>query len=141
MSKMIYIDNEDEYYKKMDRLKCDGYKWTSGKDIEALDISNLLPVYIYANECTGEIAYIELQSDGTKTISDNVNHPTHYNKYPVEVIESIKNLSTHEQFVGYLRGNITKYLARYSFKNGKEDLKKAKYYLEQLIDFEYGSDK
>jgi len=73
-------------------------------------------------------------------MSDNVNHPTHYNQYPVEVMDSIHNLSTHEQYSGYLKGNIIKYLSRYPFKNKEEDLKKAKYYLEQLIEFEYGSE-
>ena len=71
-------------------------------------------------------------------MSDSVNHPSHYNQYPVEVIDSIKNLSTHEQFVGYLKGNIINYLSRYSFKNQEEDLKKARFYIDKLIEFEYG---
>jgi hypothetical protein len=39
---------------------------------------------------------------------------------------------TPEQFVGFLRGNVIKYMAR--DKNGVEDLKKAKHYLEKLLE-------
>jgi hypothetical protein len=40
---------------------------------------------------------------------------------------------TKEQFVGYLKGNIQKYLWRFEHKNGIEDLKKAEFYLSRLI--------
>jgi hypothetical protein len=36
--------------------------------------------------------------------------------------------------LGFLEGNIIKYIARYKEKNGVEDLKKAKHYLEKLIE-------
>ena len=35
--------------------------------------------------------------------------------------------------MNYIEGNIIKYTTRYKFKNGIEDLKKAKWYLEKLI--------
>jgi len=41
---------------------------------------------------------------------------------------------TAEEFKGYLKGNTEKYIWRYSYKNGLEDLKKAKVYLQWLID-------
>jgi len=41
-----------------------------------------------------------------------------------------------EQFIGFLRGNIHKYLDRYKDKNGVEDLQKAMHYLEKLIEIE-----
>ena len=71
-------------------------------------------------------------------MSDSVNHPSHYTQYPVEVIESMKNLCTHEEFVGYLKCNIIKYLARYRYKNKAEDLQKLEFYRKRLEDFEYG---
>jgi len=37
-----------------------------------------------------------------------------------------------------LEGNIVKYVTRHKAKNGKEDLEKALYYLQMLIDREYG---
>ena len=40
---------------------------------------------------------------------------------------------SYQQFTGYLKGNIQKYIWRYDRKNGTEDLKKAQWYLERLI--------
>ena len=76
---------------------------------------------------------------------DLVNHPPHYNKGGMEVIEVIELVTggktggkrTGDQgFVGYLLGNILKYLLRFEHKNKDnpvEDLKKARWYLDKLI--------
>ena len=63
---------------------------------------------------------------------DMVNHPPHYNKYGVECIDAIR-AATGEGFEYYLQGNVMKYLWRYRYKNGVEDLKKANWYLELMI--------
>ena len=62
-------------------------------------------------------------------MSGNVNHPKHYNTGKVEVIDAIE-----EWEMGFCDGNVIKYVARHKHK-GKpiEDLKKAKWYLERLI--------
>ena len=67
-----------------------------------------------------------------KTTEDMVNHPPHYNKAGIETIEAIKAM-TDGGFEYYLQGNIMKYLWRYRYKNGVEDLKKAQWYLEELV--------
>jgi len=64
---------------------------------------------------------------------DMVNHPPHYNKAGIETIDAIKAM-TDGGFEYYLQGNIMKYLWRYRYKNGAEDLKKAQWYLTELID-------
>lgn len=64
---------------------------------------------------------------------NNVEHPSHYNQNGTETIEVIKAGMSGEQFEGFLVGNILKYIARYKFKNGVEDLKKARFYLDKLI--------
>ena len=64
---------------------------------------------------------------------DMVNHPPHYNKAGIETIQAIKAM-TDKGFEYYLQGNIMKYLWRYRYKNGVEDLKKAQWYLSELID-------
>ncbi len=64
---------------------------------------------------------------------DVVNKPKHYNQGNVECLEAIEASMTKEQFVGYLKGNIQKYLWRFEHKNGIEDLKKAEFYLSRLI--------
>lgn len=47
----------------------------------------------------------------------------------------------HRNGIGYLAGNIIKYVSRYKKKNGIEDLEKAKHYLEKLIEEEKLNDK
>ena len=63
---------------------------------------------------------------------DMVNSPPHYNKYGVECIEAIQS-ATGEGYEYYLQGNIMKYLWRYRYKNGSQDLEKALFYLEKMI--------
>lgn len=58
--------------------------------------------------------------------------PEHY-KGEIECIEAIKASMSSQQFKGYLKGNIMKYLWRYDRKNGLEDLQKADIYLQWLI--------
>jgi hypothetical protein len=59
----------------------------------------------------------------------NINHPKHYNSGKIEVIDVIEDWS-----LGFNAGNVIKYVARHKRK-GKpiEDLEKAKWYLERLI--------
>ena len=64
---------------------------------------------------------------------DNVNNPAHYGTGSIECIEYIKDFLTDEELTGYYRGNVAKYLHRWRYKNGVEDLKKARWYLEALI--------
>lgn len=61
-----------------------------------------------------------------------VDHPPHYNQSGIECIDAIQAV-TEEGFEFYLQGNILKYLWRYRYKNGVEDLKKAQWYLTKLI--------
>lgn len=66
--------------------------------------------------------------------ADAVNHPSHYTSGGIECIAAIKASMSAEEYRGYLKGNVMKYLWRYESK-GKpaEDLKKARTYLEWLI--------
>ena len=65
--------------------------------------------------------------------SDSVNSPPHYNVGCRETIELIEESMSQTRFLGYLGGNVSKYLARYEHK-GKplEDLDKALWYLSYL---------
>ena len=67
-------------------------------------------------------------------VNDNVNSPAHYNlnHKGIECIAAMEAMLSVEEFIGYLRGNIFKYLWRYKYKNGKEDIDKAKWYLDKL---------
>jgi len=59
-------------------------------------------------------------------------NPSHYKQGGIECIEAMK-VALGGGFLGYLRGNAIKYLWRYDKKNGAEDLKKARWYLDRLI--------
>ena len=63
---------------------------------------------------------------------DVVNKPPHYNQTGVECIDAIQ-AATGDGFEYYLQGNIIKYLWRYRYKTGIEDLKKAQWYQTKLI--------
>ena len=67
-----------------------------------------------------------------KVIKDMVNSPSHYNQSSIECIDAIESATGHN-FKYYLQGNIIKYLWRYRYKNGVQDLEKAKWYLDKLI--------
>lgn len=79
---------------------------------------------------------IGFDTSGSKDCQDMVNHPSHYERYDMETIEAIKGQSTPDEYRGFLKGNIMKYLARYLSKNGYEDLEKAQWYLETLHEYE-----
>lgn len=67
--------------------------------------------------------------------NDNVNHPKHYQSSgSLECIQVLQEVLSKEEFEGFCRGNIIKYLWRSNQKNGLEDLKKAQWYLNKLID-------
>lgn len=57
-----------------------------------------------------------------------VEHPAHYNQGKIECWDY---LVSHN--FGFLDGNIIKYVTRFKYKNGVEDLYKAQQYLEKLI--------
>lgn len=67
-----------------------------------------------------------------KTKADAIK-PAHYTDCVIQPIDYIwaNNLN-------FLEGNVVKYVTRHKAKNGKEDLEKALYYLQMLIDREYG---
>ena len=68
-----------------------------------------------------------------KEQQDDINSPSHYTSGGIEVLDYIKAKLTNEQLEGYCIGNVIKYISRYRHKNGVEDLKKARWYLEKAI--------
>ncbi len=65
-------------------------------------------------------------------MTDPIN-PEHYTAGGIETIDILKAKLTPEEFRGFLLGNVIKYVTRARHKNGDEDLRKAKWYLERLI--------
>lgn len=60
---------------------------------------------------------------------DSATNPKHYNRYKIEPWDFIA-----ENGIGYFEGNVIKYVCRWKEKNGVEDLKKARAYLDRLIE-------
>lgn len=54
--------------------------------------------------------------------------PTHYTEGEIEPLDYII-----ANDLNFIEGNIIKYVTRYKYKNGLEDLKKARHYLDVLI--------
>ena len=67
-------------------------------------------------------------------MSDAVHSPSHYNQGGVECIDAIKSSMTQAGFVDYCKGNVIKYLFRWEYKGGLQDLKKAQVYLNWAVE-------
>lgn len=66
--------------------------------------------------------------------TDAVNYPAHYTNGVVECIDAIQSSMSRPEFLGYLKGNVQKYIWRYTQKDSPiQDLEKAKWYLERLL--------
>ena len=61
-------------------------------------------------------------------VVDMVSHPPHYTQGKVEVLDFII-----DQNLPWCAANVIKYICRYRYKNGVEDLEKAQFYLERHI--------
>ena len=94
----------------------------------------------YGKICSYTDALFEVVTEDKMTksnindILDNVEHPSHYCRGGIECIDAIEASLGKDEFTGFLRGNIIKYVWRYKDKNGLEDLKKAQWYLNKLIE-------
>jgi|TARA_R110000744_G_scaffold2204_2_gene8815 hypothetical protein len=75
------------------------------------------------------------EGDYANSKHDPVQKPAHYNQNgTMECIEAIEALiTTMDQKYAYHAGAILKYLWRFEYKNGLEDLEKAEWYLQRLI--------
>lgn len=65
----------------------------------------------------------------------NKTHPEHYAQQGIEPIDYIE-----ANKLNFSEGNVVKYVTRHRKKNGKEDLLKARWYINRLIETEYGNE-
>jgi hypothetical protein len=65
-------------------------------------------------------------------MKDPVNHPEHYTSGNIECLDAIR-AALGDNYKYYVQGNVLKYIWRFNHKNGLEDLKKARFYLDDLI--------
>ena len=72
---------------------------------------------------------------GDVFMSDLVNNPEHYKAGGIETIDFIQAKLSDDEFIGYLKGNLFKYLSRAGKKNDEvQDLEKAQWYLRKLLE-------
>ena len=64
---------------------------------------------------------------------DFVNNPPHYTQGSIQCIDAIEAALGTEGFLAFCRGNIIKYNWRANHKNGSEDLEKARWYAERIV--------
>ena len=75
-----------------------------------------------------------LMKQANDQANDPVNHPSHYCQGKVECIDALEAATTGLQGIeAVCTANAIKYLWRHKHKNGVEDLKKAIFYIERLI--------
>ncbi|MCG2017620.1 DUF3310 domain-containing protein [Staphylococcus epidermidis] len=103
-------------------------KWLA--DVEAIDgrtwtIDDSYDFYSLANE----------NEEPQKTLDDKVSHPTHYTYGDIEVIDYIEQVTKdYKPELAFAIGNAIKYISRANRKNGKEDLDKARWYLNRAFE-------
>ena len=108
---------------------CDFDEWSDDKLAIAYD-------HVYKN---GE-AWLDgshLKNEEVKmdeSVHDMVNHPQHYTQGSIECIDALKAATVGKRGIeAVCVANVIKYLWRYEEKNGIEDIRKAKWYIERLL--------
>ncbi|MBE9439723.1 DUF3310 domain-containing protein [Staphylococcus epidermidis] len=103
-------------------------KWFA--DVEAIDgrtwtIDDSYDFYSLANE----------NEPVEMTLDDKVNHPSHYTYGDIEVVDFIEQVTKdYKPELAFAIGNAIKYISRANRKNGKEDLDKARWYLNRAFE-------
>ena len=117
-------------------------KWNDNGNLEVKDSYEIKVPDDILNNNSNLIGYVEDEINTNKSNdvqqrkrNDTVNHPSHYNYGDIEVINFIEQVTKHyNPNVAYHIGNAIKYLARSPHKNGKEDVDKARWYIERAFE-------
>jgi len=95
------------------------------------------------SDCPGGVCPVpwatDTSGDDSKELPvlvDDVNYPSHYTDGGIECIEAIEAQLTPEEYRGFLKGNVAKYVWREKHKGGIQSLQKAQWYLTRLVDIE-----
>lgn len=117
-----------QYYNEKDKNgTCNGSYQFDIHDEDGLEKIPIVPLSEYL-----KYFYVPYAEKVEKT--DNVNNPAHYCQGGIKVIDYLKAKMTAEEFKGFLRGNVLKYVSRAEAKGKeKEDYEKALWYLKRLI--------
>ena len=110
-------------------VMCDFDEWSDDKLAIAYD-------HVYKNsEARLDGSYLkneDIKMD--ENVPDMVNHPQHYTQGGIECIDALKAATVGKRGIeAVCVANVIKYLWRYEEKNGIEDIRKAKWYIERLL--------
>ena len=84
----------------------------------------------YQDEETGEVWQRVYKTKGLSHLTEQVGG-SHYKGMTIQPVEFI-----HRNGIGFVEGCCIKYLCRWKQKNGVEDLKKARHFIDMLIEME-----
>ena len=73
-----------------------------------------------------------VENDTRTTANDIQVGGQHYKTMPVQPWEVMESVLTHEEFIGFLKGNVIKYSMRAGRKEGSDDANKARHYMMKL---------
>lgn len=107
-----------------------------GQEVEVLTASlvNQLTHVKYLDERNQySLADVRFADIEELEVEESPSKPAHYDT-GIDAIAFMRANCPPEQVEGFLRGNALKYLQRYDKKNGVQDLKKARHYIEMLIE-------
>lgn len=121
-----------------------GHRFKLLKDFPITGLKKDYIVELYNDDGSMVPQFMRLNNSGLVFIHlDDLEHidvqncPGHYDNI-IQPWEYMQSCMSPEEFRGYLRGNVIKYISRYTKKDGIKDLNKAKHYLEELIKYEEG---
>ena len=107
----------------------------------ACDCGNIIEAHDISTCSEFEGRYYNPENEEVSN-SNNVDHPNHYNHGGVECIEAIKAATSSLTGIeSFCTGNAIKYLFRWKLKNGAEDIRKAKWYIDYLLNYLEGDNK
>lgn len=101
------------------------------QDIEKL--TNFLNDIFGVSKSENEPCEPECQEENNNQ-NNNPRNPNHYADMGIDALEVMSVNFSNEAYMGFLEGNVLKYIMRYRNKNGLEDLIKAQRYLDILIE-------
>lgn len=144
MQLFITNDVDSKYlYKQIDACEIDGIlhnyvNLTMLMDrVEAYIVDYLQSAIDWQDRCNSlkDNLNKDYEKAAKKTKEDTIHHPSHYQgAYGLECYDVIKNFSADlSGEMAYYQGNAIKYLLRWQKKNGAEDLKKCKEYIDDML--------
>lgn len=128
LTRWAQVDNEKSL--QLSELAEERDNWKAiaeNRKEEILELSEFLDA---AKQRIRELEFSQIPRIEMAPATDAVNRPSHYTHGGIETIAFIRAKLTPEEFEGYCKGNVLKYVARATHKGGIEDLRKAGKYIE-----------